>query len=235
MQNKWLIGVGCTLFLLTACVSPPSNSLNHTYYDSTRHIFLTDSLLPPPPVGSLEDRKDLAAVLDAQKTRTQTQIKQVQLDANLTVFRFQPVLGEKFTPENFPVSSVFFEKLKQDENDVIQIAKEHYNRTRPYVASSKVKPVVPQPHNTSYPSGHSCFAWINAIFLAKMLPEKSSIIFGRALDYAHNRIIGGAHYPTDVEAGKISAFIIADEMMKDKQFMADFEKARQEIRSKLLK
>jgi hypothetical protein len=37
-----------------------------------------------------------------------------------------------------------------------------------------------------------------------MVPEKASAIFDRAALYANNRAVAGVHYPTDVEAGRIS-------------------------------
>jgi acid phosphatase (class A) len=40
----------------------------------------------------------------------------------------------------------------------------------------------------------------------------------------------GAHYPTDIEGGRISASVIDDVLLRDAAFMTDFAKAGAEIR-----
>jgi acid phosphatase (class A) len=235
MSGQWKIHAAIfAVFAFSGCTSLPSNDLTDTHYEATKHIFLTDVIAPPPVAASVADRQNLNAVLQAQKTRTTLQIKMAQLDATLSVFRFGDVIGDKFTPQNLPVTNAFFEKMKQDEDRVVQIAKIHYNRLRPYTASALVKPVVPQPANASYPSGHACFGYISAILLAKMLPEKAPQIFDRAALFAHNRVIAGAHYPTDIQAGMVSASVIAHALLQDKKFMADFNQAKQELRRVIL-
>jgi acid phosphatase (class A) len=220
--------------VLAGCASLPSNNLADTHYDATKHIVLSDILAPPPIAGSAADRQDLAAVLEAQKTRTAAQVKLAQLDAHLSLFRFQPALGDKFTPQNLPITTAFFDNVKEDEDRVVKLAKEHYARPRPYIASKLVKPVVLQPPNASYPSGHASFAYISAILLAKMLPEKALQIFARADEFAHNRVIAGVHYPRDVQAGMVSASVIAQGLLQDKKFIADFERSKNELRQVLL-
>ena len=66
--------------------------------------------------------------------------------------------------------------------------------------------------------------------LANMVPEKADAIFGRAARYANNRVIGGVHYPTDSEAGLISASVIANVLLHEPRFVTDFARARSEVR-----
>jgi acid phosphatase (class A) len=222
------------LLLLPACAtSLPNNGLTNANYPAITHVMLSDILPPPPVAHSVADRQDLAAVLQAQKTRTPEQIKLAQLDAKLSIFRFQSVLGDGFNEQNLPVTTKFFERVMHDDHDLIEITKNYYNRPRPSIASDQVKPVVPPLKNASYPSGHSCFAYLSAILLSRMLPEKAPQIFDRAASYAHNRIVAGVHYPTDVQAGMISASVIVNQLMLDEKFNADFMQAKTELRHKL--
>jgi acid phosphatase (class A) len=85
----------------------------------------------------------------------------------------------------------------------------------------------------SYPSGHATFAYVDAIILADMLPEKAAAIFARADAYAHNRVIEGVHYPSDLEAGRISGSVIDNVFLHNERFIADYEKARVEVRHAL--
>ena len=72
-----------------------------------------------------------------------------------------------------------------------------------------------------------------AIILANMVPEKRAAIFDRGWDFALNRVIGGVHYRSDIEAGRIAATLIAGEMFNDSVFLGDFEKAKSEVRKVL--
>jgi membrane-associated phospholipid phosphatase len=56
-----------------------------------------------------------------------------------------------------------------------------YRRTAPCWASAQ--------------SGHAAFAYVTAILLADMVPEKALAIFDRAAIIAHSRVVAGVHYP----------------------------------------
>jgi acid phosphatase (class A) len=101
------------------------------------------------------------------------------------------------------------------------------------VAEHDVKPIIEQAPNASYPSGHATFAYVTAILLADMVPEKAAAIFNRAAILAHSRVVAGVHYPTDVEAGRISGSVIDNVLLHEPRFMVDFGKAREEVRHAL--
>ncbi|MFO1410254.1 MAG: phosphatase PAP2 family protein [Steroidobacteraceae bacterium] len=87
--------------------------------------------------------------------------------------------------------------------------------------------------HTSYPSGHSAFGTSCAILLAGMVPEQRVALFQRGRDYGRSRNIVGAHFPSDVEAGRIAATVAVAQMQKDAGFRQDFERARVELRAAL--
>ena len=58
-------------------------------------------------------------------------------------------------------------------------------------------------------------------------------IFARAREYGHNRIVGGVHFPTDDEAGRLTASVIAAVMFGSPAFRADLDAARAELRAAL--
>jgi acid phosphatase (class A) len=55
-------------------------------------------------------------------------------------------------------------------------------------------------------------------------------IFKRAAIFGHNRVVAGVHYPTDIEAGRIAGSVIDNVFLHQPGFMADFAKARAEVR-----
>jgi acid phosphatase (class A) len=205
----------------------------HGYYIDASSVDLVHILAPPPAPDSPAGKADLQAVLDAQRTRTPAQVADAEADVQLSIFRFADVMGSGFTPANLPFTKAFLDRVSSDDRQSIFAAKAYFNRPRPYVADPEVKPVVHEPANASYPSGHAAFAYTNAIILAYMVPEKAAAIFDRAARIAHNRVIAGVHYPTDIEAGRISGSVVDNVLLHDPQFMADFATARTEVRQAL--
>lgn len=203
------------------------------YYISPSSVDLVHILAPPPAPDSAAGKADLKAVLEAQRSWTPAIVASAQADAQLSVFRFADVIGPGFKPENLPFTTKFFERISSDETHAVRAAKAYFNRPRPFVVDAGIKPAERLSANASYPSGHATFAYVDAIILADMLPEKAAAIFERAEAYAHNRVIEGVHYPTDLEAGRISGSVIDNVLLHDACFMADYEKARVEVRRAL--
>lgn len=86
---------------------------------------------------------------------------------------------------------------------------------------------------TSYPSGHAAFGTTCAIVLGQMVPEKQAELFARADEYRRSRLIVGAHFPTDIEAGRILATAAAALMSQNFTYQRDLAAARTELRAAL--
>jgi acid phosphatase (class A) len=210
------------------CMDPSKPAPN--YYMNPAQVDFVHVLGPPPTIDSPEGKADLEAVLYAQRTRTAAEVESAQSDVCLSIFRFADVMGLGFKAENLPFTVMFFQRVFYDDQHAVEAAKKSFNRPRPFVSDHDVSPVVERSANASYPSGHATFAYSTAILLADMVPEKSAQIFARATVYAHNRVIAGVHYPSDVEAGRISGSVIDNVLIHDHRFDADLARARDEVR-----
>jgi acid phosphatase (class A) len=203
------------------------------FYLNPVEVDLIHVLAPPPAADSPAGQADLQAVLAAVNSRTDTQIKHVQADDQRIVFRFADVMGANFRPESLPFATQFFQHVYEDGNAATVAAKTYFKRQRPFVVDPDIQIIVVQAPDFSYPSNHSTFAYEAGILLAAMVPEKAAAIFDRAADYAHNRVIAGVHFPTDVEAGRISGSVIDNALLHDARFLTDFERAKSEVRAAL--
>jgi membrane-associated phospholipid phosphatase len=95
------------------------------------------------------------------------------------------------------------------------IAKWFVGRTRPFPTHGPVEtPFTFHPfnhgiaglwkaENQAFPSGHTCLAFATAVALAQLFPRGRFVFFLIALLTAVERVIEGAHYPSDVIAGAI--------------------------------
>lgn len=197
-------------------------------------IELSNLLPPPPAAGSAAAQHDLQAVLAAQRSRTAADMAAAKADTERSVFRFADVLGPALNASSLPRTSAFFARTADLDKAEAKDAKNHWLRPRPGVVSSLVHPLAKEKRNDwSYPSGHSTFGYTTAVLLANMVPEKRAQIFARADRYAEHRIVMGAHFPTDVEAGRIAGTVIAARLLQDPLWQADFVAARDELRKAL--
>lgn len=187
-------------------------------------------LLPPPPApDTAAGKADLDAVLAVQRTRTATDAAAAQADADASVFRFADVLGTGFAADKLPLTARLFGRLTKSIGPVVNPAKDHWNRARPFVTSSAVEPLS-RPDGATYPSGHGALARLYAIVLADLVPGRRDAIFARADRFAWNRVVNGVHYPTDVTAGAVAGTLIAQRLQTDAAFRADFAAAQGELR-----
>lgn len=218
---------------IALCMSCASHA-SQTHYLTINAPDLTILIAPPPAAGTPNAEADLRSVLALQRTRTPEQLAKASGDTHTSVFRFSDVLGKEFNEQALPDTTTFFEHLSQDGTGAVKRAKAHWRRPRPYTISSDVHPgIVTGRSSTSYPSGHATFAYLTAVILSAMVPEKRAEIFERAADYARGRVIGGVHFPSDIEAGRICGTVIAAALLQKTAFRSDLERATNETRRAL--
>ncbi|MCA0033183.1 acid phosphatase [Mesorhizobium sp. B263B2A] len=200
---------------------------------TNKDVDLTMILPPPPANDSAETKAELGEVLTLQVTRTPEMEARAVADAEENVWRFADVMGPNFSAEKLPKFSAFFDRVAATEGAVVDPAKDIWKRPRPHQLSELVKPAVKLSSSGSWPSGHATVGTMMGIILADMVPERRAEIMARAAEYAHNRVVGGIHYPSDVEMGKISGSVIAAVLLNRDDFKAEYEVARAELRSDL--
>jgi acid phosphatase (class A) len=192
------------------------------------------NLLPPPPAGSAAARQDMDAVLAVQKSRTAQEMAAAKADVEHSMFRFADAIGLTAQPSALPKTAAFFDRVAKFDKTQVKQAKAYFHRPRPSVVSSEVHPLSKdKPDDWSYPSGHATFGYTTAVLLANMLPEKRAEIFARADLYAQHRIVMGAHFPSDLEAGKLAGTVIAAQILRDAKWQGDYSAARGELRKAL--
>ncbi|WP_322415870.1 acid phosphatase [Mesorhizobium huakuii] len=200
---------------------------------TNKDIDLTMILPPPPANDSAQTKAELGEVLTLQVTRTPEMVASAVADSEENVWRFANVMGPNFNKEKLPKFSAFFDRVVETEGAVVDPAKDVWKRPRPHQLSDLVKPVVKLSSSGSWPSGHATVGTMMGIILADMVPEKRAEIMARAAEYAHNREVGGIHYASDVEMGRISGSVIAAVLLNRDDFKAEYEVARAELRSDL--
>ncbi|AZO53295.1 MULTISPECIES: phosphatase PAP2 family protein [unclassified Mesorhizobium] len=219
--------------LLLLVVGSAARAEDAKPFITNKDVDLTMILPPPPANDSAETKAELGEVLTMQVTRTPEMEARAIADAEENVWRFADVMGPNFNKDKLPKFSAFFDRVVETEGAVVDPAKDVWKRPRPHQLSDLVKPVVKLSSSGSWPSGHATVGTMMGIILSDMVPEKRAQIMARAAEFAHNRIVGGIHYPSDVEMGKISGSVIAAVLLNREDFKAEYEVARAELRSDL--
>jgi acid phosphatase (class A) len=228
--------------------SPTASSGPH--YAFTSQIDIVALLPPPPAPDSPAQQADLQAVLDAQHTaHADGTLAHAVADVQQSCGRFSDALGDDLTSNSNSKLLEFLDRSAHKGALISGPAKRYWKRTRPYAYSAEVERLgdmapqsTPTPEmdkaadeiaHSSYPSGHATFGTICAILLAEMVPEKRAALFARNRDYDHSRMVVGAHFPTDLEAGRIAGTLGAQLLLQDPALRRELQQARSSLRASL--
>jgi acid phosphatase (class A) len=200
--------------------------------DSTR-------LLPPPPAtGSLEDRhdRDVFVATRALKGGARWKLAQSDVDQSVeaTLKDFSCAAGVDLTPASAPALVSLLNNATPDEMRVVNMAKTHFNRKRPFLVSpgeicvAKTSDLVQSP---DYPSGHATWGWMVGLMLAEIVPDRATEILVRARTYGESRIVCGAHNKSAVLAGETNAAGLVAALHASPAFRSDMQAAQLELES----
>jgi acid phosphatase (class A) len=192
---------------------------------------LVDLLPAPPATNSPAGRADLETLLQVQADRTPAQVERAKRVADQTVSSFaQPVLGDWFHIEDFPRTKELFEEFNRETRSIVDDqVKPHWNRTRPFLFSTAVHPVVGRSTGASYPSGHAAAAAVWGTIFAAAFPEKAEGFKAQIHEVMWCRVLGGAHYPSDTAAGELLGEAIANAILKSPDMQQALATIRAEI------
>lgn len=221
------------VFALGACGGAPSvvkqtlTGQGGVYYlDPTHGQF---PLFPPPPLPDSDtDQTDLKVLRAWQQKRTTAECARARAEAR---GNFESLLGN-VSPFHRPLSpevASFFKHVHADLDYAVGAVKERYQRPRPFLRGFGIEPCIYIIGGYSYPSGHAANARLFALILSDLVPERRAEFIARADEAALDRVIGGVHYPSDIEAGKRLAEEIYAELMEIKAFKRDEEALRKYI------
>lgn len=156
----------------------------------------------PPKVDSDEGKADLAIVLWHQRTRTEQDVRRARSEVNLNLGVYAEALGRPVEPSRYPLTVALLDKAGNAIWPVTDGVKKHYLRARPFIADVRVQPVIEREASPSYPSGHATRGLFFAMVLAELVPDRREALLAQGRLIGVDRVIGGVHYPSDIEAGQ---------------------------------
>ncbi|GAA5234455.1 phosphatase PAP2 family protein [Verticiella sediminum] len=195
------------------------------------------ALLPPPPAeGTPAFAADVAAYQALGQERPTPRGAQAVSDAQLrfpqAANSFTCALGVPIDAQRTPNILMLMRRTLADAGGATYNAKEHYQRTRPFV-HFKAPSCTPddEPHlakDGSYPSGHSALGWAWGLVLTEVAPERRDALAQRGYQFGQSRAICGVHWQSDVDAGRVVGAAAVARLNADPVFLAQLDAARKE-------
>lgn len=174
---------------------------------------------PPPAAGSAEFQRQLQQVRAVSESRTNAQLRVAQHWENLTgayaagtwnqIARAAMAargLDEATTARNLAVIHV----AGFDGVIACHDTKYAYWVPRPSQVDPAITLAVGAPNHPSYPSNHSCISGSIGRALDALLPGCQGTYTAMGREAGQSRLLGGIHYPMDMDAGDAIAAKVAD-------------------------
>jgi acid phosphatase (class A) len=225
------------LIALAVLVADPSHAANaaNAVYVAAEQTRVLQILPSPPAADSAAGKAELVVLHQLQLGRTPEQVAQARADEkDASMFLFHTVLGDKFNAAQLPLTAALSRKIADEQSANTVPAKTAFHRRRPYNLDKTLQAVCTTgTGDDSYPSGHATAAYLQALVLVEMVPEQRDAILARAAGFAHNRLVCGVHYPSDLEAGQVLAYAVHALLDGNPQFRRDLRAARAELRMAL--
>jgi acid phosphatase (class A) len=196
------------------------------------------ALLPPPPA---DGTALLAADKEAYKSLTALQKgprgAQAAKDAVLKFpgaeKAFACALGVDISEQNTPHINMLLRRTLADAGLATYKAKDKYQRTRPFVVFNEATCT---PHDEpalrkdgSYPSGHSALGWAWAEVLTQVAPDRADALLQRGRSFSQSRGVCGAHWKSDIEAGRLIGAAAVARLQSNAVFNAQVAAAKAEV------
>jgi len=146
---------------------------------------------------------------------------------------FSCALDMPITEQDTPYLYQLLRRTLPDAGLATYSAKDHYQRTRPFVVNGQ--PICAEGQEErlasdgSYPSGHTAIGWAWALILSELAPERGDAIAQRGLAFGDSRMVCNVHWPMDVIQGQIVAAATVARMQANATFREDMAGAAREI------
>lgn len=194
-------------------------------------------ILPPPPTrDSAVEKLDMAAFAHTRalqgSERWKLAIRDDKLSPPHILEAFSCAAGMQMDARKMPQLAALLGNYRDALRPVVSAEKNYWKRPRPYAQSDA--PVCLSTFGKfrlgySYPSGHATFSWAAASLLAELMPDRAAAIFQRARVFGESRIVCGAHWKSDIEAGWLNGAAMFPALQADASVASRMSAVKNEI------
>lgn len=197
------------------------------------------NILPPPDSSSPAFQKDLERYKWGKQQRSTPRGKQASYESLYGIVRmatiYSDLLGFVIHPSTTP--AIYRLMLYSGETAYrnTMAIKDKHKRKRPFeLMGEDIWGEFDGDYlrgDGSYPSGHTALGWTTALVLAEIAPEYKDQILERGRQYGESRVIVGAHWQSDVDAGYMIGASTFDAIQNDPRYKLHLQEARKEYQT----
>ena len=122
-----------------------------------------------------------------------------------------------------------FSHTERDVGFVSHEAKWKWTRLRPFIRNKELHPCIKRESSYAYPSGHAAFGSSGARLLSEIFPRYAAAFKKASDEIGQNRIVGGVHHASDIQAGYVIGEKALESLRKNPQFAVDLEAVKKEV------
>ena len=211
---------------------------NEAYFTREEMPDMLKFLPPPPDTLSEAFAHDIMRYFWGKEMRNNPERAAIAIrDADCTTDNickeFSVPFGMSISKEKSPEIYKLLAKSLRTADFIGTYPKKHYMRVRPFARFHEPS-LAPWDdeylsHNGSYPSGHTLRGWTAALILMDVNPANADTLLARGFMFSESRVIVGAHWQSDIDAGRLAASAAVAKMHTSPEFLEQMEKAKKEF------
>lgn len=233
MKCFW-VGVALTFSI---CVNAQPTG-ERAFFTTKEMPDITRILKSPPKEGTPAFDYDIKCYMQGKEQRADSfrcsiAIRDAVYGIETIAHEFSVPFGLLISKDNTPQIYELLERSLATCDSICTNPKKYWHRKRPFAYFNE-STLTPQEDdylktNGSYPSGHTILGYSAALLLTEINPERADTLMSRGIMYGDSRIIVGAHWNSDVEAGRLAASIAYTRLHTNRQFLKQMKRAKKEF------
>lgn len=226
--------------LLTTTAQTTKGKPSYETYFHTAELPDASVYLPAPPdTSSVAFVDDFMQWVWGKSVRNTLRGIQASDDSYYGAGRLAQVFGDaigiRISRKETPAMWRLIHRVGETGNKATNLAKRKYMRRRPFMVMNertwgKYDDEADLRPNGSFPSGHTGFGWSAALAMAEVAPEAQDTLLRKGYEYGESRVIVGAHWQSDVDAGYMAASAAWARMHTSSEYINDLKEAKAEYR-----
>ena len=206
------------------------------YYHTDEMPNAVNYLPPPPDSINAAFAYDMSQYFWGKSIRDTERGAMAIADADCGVDHLCEIFSEPFglelSEENTPAIYLMLKNAISTANKGTSRCKSYYKRTRPFQLYNEPVASGESLGHTSYPSGHTLRGWVMALLLVEINGDNQDAVLQRGYEFGQSRVIVGAHWQSDVNAGRVVGGACYARLHNSPEFMQQMADAQAEYYEK---